>query len=322
MKKKISKICAVLLIIALGSMETGWRLFNMMICCKRGARKKERKKWFELSHIRENHPQNGYAEEYNESKEWCFAQKMQDCYIRSTDGLKLHGFYLPAENAKRFVILSHGYRGSRFGTMSFMAKYLHEHQCNLLFMEQRCCGDSEGKYITFGAMEQWDVQQWAIYVSERNKEKLPVYLYGQSMGASAVLMASGHTLPPEVKGPIADCGFHSMEGQMQDMAANWFHLPHIPLLLMEMDWFCSLLAGFHMKDADTTEAMKKNTRPVLFFHGEKDTYVYPHNSFQNYMLCKAPKKLVIVPGARHLCSAYADPALYQNTMMQFFEKYD
>ena len=150
-------------------------------------------------------------------------------------------------------------------------KYLHEHQCNLLFMEQRCCGDSEGKYITFGAMEQWDVQQWAIYVSERNKEKLPVYLYGQSMGASAVLMASGHTLPPEVKGLIADCGFHSMEGQMQDMAANWFHLPHIPLLLMEMDWFCSLLAGFHMKDADTTEAMKKNTRPVLFFHGEKDT---------------------------------------------------
>ena len=322
MKKKISKVCAVLLIIVLGSMETGWRLFNMMICCKRGTRKKERKKWFELSHIRENHPQNGYAKEYNESKEWCFAQKMQDCYIRSTDGLKLHGFYLPAENAKRFVILSHGYRGSRFGTMSFMAKYLHEHQCNLLFMEQRCCGDSEGKYITFGAMEQWDVQQWAIYVSERNKEKLPVYLYGQSMGASAVLMASGHTLPPEVKGLIADCGFHSMEGQMQDMAANWFHLPHIPLLLMEMDWFCSLLAGFHMKDADTTEAMKKNTRPVLFFHGEKDTYVYPHNSFQNYMLCKAPKKLVIVPGARHLCSAYADPALYQNTMMQFFEKYD
>lgn len=188
---------------------------------------------------------------------------------RSTDGLKLHGFYLPAENAKRFVILSHGYRGSRFGTMSFMAKYLHEHQCNLLFMEQRCCGDSEGKYITFGAMEQWDVQQWAIYVSERNKEKLPVYLYGQSMGASAVLMASGHTLPPEVKGLIADCGFHSMEGQMQDMAANWFHLPHIPLLLMEMDWFCSLLAGFHMKDADTTEAMKKNHKAGSFFPRRK-----------------------------------------------------
>ena len=79
------------------------------------------------------------------------------------------------------------------------------------------------KYITFGAKEKWDVQRWAIYVSERNKEKLPIYLYGQSMGAAAVLMASGYRLPSEVKGLIADCGFQSMERQMRDMADNWFH---------------------------------------------------------------------------------------------------
>ena len=106
------------------------------------------------------------------------------------------------------------------------------------------------------------------------------------------------------------------------MADNWFNLHYIPLLLKEMDCLCHLIAGFRMKDADTTEAMKRNTRPVLFFHGEKDTYVYPNNSFQNYMLCRAPKELVIVPGARHLCSAYAEPELYQRTVMEFFEKYD
>ena len=89
-----------------GTMEIGWRFFNMVVCCKRGGRKKERKKWFELSHIRDNHPRNGYAKEYEESRAWCEAQKMQDCYIQSVDGLKLHGFYLPAENAKRFVILT------------------------------------------------------------------------------------------------------------------------------------------------------------------------------------------------------------------------
>ena len=145
MKKKICKLSATVLLFFSGIMEIGWRFFNMVVCCKRGGRKKERKKWFELSHIRDNHPRNGYAKEYDESRAWCEAQKMQDCYIQSVDGLKLHGFYLPAEHAKRFVILSHGYRGSRFGSLSFMAKYLHEHQCNLLFMEQRCCGESEGK---------------------------------------------------------------------------------------------------------------------------------------------------------------------------------
>jgi len=154
------------------------------------------------------------------------------------------------------------------------------------------------------------------------RKKLPIYLYGQSMGAAAVLMASGYRLPSEVKGLIADCGFQSMERQMRDMADNWFHLHYIPLLLKEMNCLCHFVAGFRMKDADTTEAMKRNTRPVLFFHGEKDTYVYPNNSFQNYMLCKAPKELVIVQGARHLCSAYADPELYQRTVMEFFEKYD
>ena len=68
MKKRISKVFIVLLIIVSGFMEISWRLFHMMICCKRGAPKKERKKWFELSHIRENHPQNGYEKEYHESK--------------------------------------------------------------------------------------------------------------------------------------------------------------------------------------------------------------------------------------------------------------
>ncbi|MFR7394740.1 MAG: serine aminopeptidase domain-containing protein [Blautia wexlerae] len=128
---------------------------------------------------------------------------------------------------KRFVILSHGYRGSRFGSLSFMAKYLHEHQCNLLFMEQRCCGESEGKYITFGAKRNGMCSVGQFMCLSEIKEKLPIYLYGQSMGASAVLMASGYWLPSEVKGLIADCGFQSMERQMQDMADNWFHLHYI-----------------------------------------------------------------------------------------------
>ncbi|MFR0840949.1 MAG: hypothetical protein ACLSH0_06965, partial [Mediterraneibacter faecis] len=85
-----------------------WRLagvFNMVVSLQKRGRKKERKKWFELSHIRDNHPRNGYAKEYDESRAWCEAQKMQDCYIQSVDGLKLHGFYLPAEHAKAVCYL-------------------------------------------------------------------------------------------------------------------------------------------------------------------------------------------------------------------------
>lgn len=61
MKKKFFRLSAAVLLFFSGIMEIGWRFFNMVVCCKRGGRKKERKKWFELSHIRDNHPRNSSA---------------------------------------------------------------------------------------------------------------------------------------------------------------------------------------------------------------------------------------------------------------------
>lgn len=321
MRDKVIKILGVSSVAGTVFMASGWSFFKMIVRCK-GQKKLMKKKWFELSHTKINHPRHKFEQEYEEGKEWCRQQHMQNCYIKSVDGLRLHAFYLPAENAERFVLLSHGYKGSGFGDFAYTARFLHENHCNLLFMDQRCCGESKGEYITFGAMEQYDVQKWAYYLSKQNKKKLPIYLYGESMGAASVLMASGHHLPQEVKGFIADCGFRSMRGQIQDMAANWFHLHWVGLLLLRLNLFCVLFAGFRMKDADTREAMKTNKKPVLFFHGANDTYVDMRNTIYNYSLCQAPKELVIIPEARHLCSPYENPELYREKIMDFFKKYD
>lgn len=322
MKYKVSKITGA----ALGGftvfMAAGWSFFRMIVCCKGTDKRIARKKWFQLSHIKNNHPRNKFEKEYEEGKEWCRQQEMQDWFVRSEDGLLLHAYYLPAEDPKRFVLLSHGYKGSGFGDFAYMARFLYEHGCSLLFIDQRCCGESEGEYITFGAKEQHDVRRWAYYIASKNPDKLPTYLYGESMGAAAVLMASGNRLPRQVKGLIADCGFRSMKGQVQDMAANWFHLHWVGLLLFRLDLFCRLFAGFHMKEADTAEAMRKNRRPVLFFHGMEDTYVDVRNARHNYAICRAEKELVLVPRAKHLCSAYEQPELYRSKVLEFFEKYD
>lgn len=320
-KNKFLKVFGVLSGAFAVFMAFGWSFFKMTVRYK-DHKKQEKKKWFALSHTKVNHPRHKFEKEYEEGKAWCASQEMEECYIRSADGLRLHASYLPADNAKRIVLLSHGYKGSSFGDFAYTARFLHENHCDLLFIDQRCCGESQGEYITFGAKEQFDVQRWAYYIARRNQEKLPVYLYGESMGAAAVLMASGHRLPRQVKGLIADCAFCSMKSQMQDMASNWFHLHWIGLLLFRLNLFCALFAGFRMKDADTAEALKMNGRPVLFFHGAKDTYVDPGNSLYNYSLCRAPKELVVMPEARHLCSAYEEPELYREKVLGFFEKYD
>ena len=77
-----------------------------------------------------------------------------------------------------------------------------------------------------------------------------------------------------------------------------------------------------MKEADTMRALQTNRRPVLFFHGEKDTFVDASNTKHNFAICRAPKELVIVPEARHLCSAYVAQDLYRKKLMDFFKKYD
>lgn len=43
-KKKFIKPFAILAAVFLGSLEMGWRFFNMVVRCKRGEQKKERKK--------------------------------------------------------------------------------------------------------------------------------------------------------------------------------------------------------------------------------------------------------------------------------------
>lgn len=321
MKNKALKILGTIYLGFAIFMAFGWSFFKTMVHYKK-KEKVMKRKWFQLSHIKVNHPKHKFETEYEEGKAWCMQQKMKDCYINSHDGLRLHAYYLPAAGAKRFVLLSHGYKGSGFGDFSYMARFLHENHCNLLFVDQRCCGKSEGEYITFGASEQYDIQRWSYYIARRNKKKLPIYLYGESMGATSVLMASGLKLPKKVRGFIADCGFCSMKVQFKDMAANWFHLHWIGLLLFRLDLFCRALAGFRMKDADTTKAMERNQKPILFFHGAADTYVDQKNSKYNYSVCRAPKELMVVPGARHLCSAYVAPELYRQKILDFFEKYD
>lgn len=322
MKKKILKVTGAA---AAGFgifLELGWSFFNITVHQKRSRKDNTRKQWFQFPEMKKNHPRNNYPEEYDAGKAWCMQQTMQDCYMKSQDGLLLHASYLPAKDPKRTILLSHGYRGTSFNDFAYISKFLHENNCNLLFIDQRCCGKSEGEYITFGALEKQDVKLWTDYIAKRNKRRLPIYLYGESMGAATVLMASGLKLNDDVKGIISDCGFSSMKGQLKDIAHKWFHIKWPELLIFRIDILCRVVAKFRMDDADVTKALRRNKRPILFFHGDEDTFVYPDNASYNYAICKAPKELIVVNGARHISSVYVEPDLYKQKLLEFFEKYD
>ena len=70
---------------------------------------------------------------------------------------------------------------------------LYREKATLLLVDQRACGKSEGKYITFGAKEKYDILLWIKFINERYYGKKTIYIHGTSMGAATTLMVSSLT---------------------------------------------------------------------------------------------------------------------------------
>ena len=142
-------------------------------------------------------------------------QDAEDIFLPSYDGLRLHGQLLQQPGAKGTILLFHGYRSSWIIDFSIVLPYYYSLGYNLLAVDERAHGQSEGVYITFGIHERWDAATWAQYAAMHFGPDHPLFLGGLSMGATTVLLASALELPPSVRGVIADCGFTEAYAEMR-----------------------------------------------------------------------------------------------------------
>ena len=142
---------------------------------------------------------------------------------------------------------------------------------NLLLIDQRAHGKSDGKVITFGIKERFDVKSWIDYSIHRHGENVKIMLYGISMGAATVLMASELNLPKNVVGIVADCPYSSpkaiikkVTGEM-GLPATLFY-PFIRLGAL-------IFGGFDPSSAAPILAVKNTDIPILLIHGDADDFV-------------------------------------------------
>ena len=248
-------------------------------------------------------------------------QDAENIFLPSYDGLRLHGRLLQQPGAKGTILLFHGYRSSWVIDFSIVLPHYFSLGYNLLAVDERAHGESEGTYITFGVRERHDVATWAAYAAMHFGPAHPLILDGLSMGAATVLMASDLPLPLSVRGIIADCGFSSPYAIMKSVfRAHCRRLPAGPFLALT-DVFTRLFAGFSLKGASTLDAVAKTNLPILFIHGTGDTFVPCSMTQAAYDACAAPKQLVLVPDAGHGCSYLVDRPRVQAELAAFLSKY-
>ena len=260
-----------------------------------------------------------YEPNISNAAAWLKTQDVQELRVLSYDDHLLYGRFIPAENARATIIQFHGYRSHFCVDFSASMRYYHDKGYNLLMVDQRAHGKSEGKYITFGVKERYDVLSWVTYVSLMLGEDHPIFLGGLSMGATTVCMASDLDFPGNVVGVIADCGFSSPADILGVLAESQYHVPG-RLAVAFLNVFSRLFCGFGLREWSTSDALSNTRLPVAFFHGLDDQLVPSQMSRKSYDACCSEKVLTEFPGAGHGTSWLKDKARYQSVLESFMEQ--
>lgn len=240
--------------------------------------------------------------------------------VTASDGEKLVGHWFACPTARRIIVAMHGWRSSWSGDFGTIADFWHSHDCSVLYAEQRGQGSSGGQYIGFGLTERFDCQRWVQWVNSQNSQNLPVYLAGVSMGATTVLMASALALPENVMGVMADCGFTSATDIWRHVAEKNLHL-HYGLHSLFANRLCYARIQMRPDSYSTLDAMEKCRIPVILAHGTQDSFVPVEMTYENYRACRAPKRLLIVPGADHGMSHFLEKGRYESAMESFWQEF-
>ena len=234
--------------------------------------------------------------------------------ITSRDGLKLSARYYHVRDGAPLEIHCHGYRSTPLRDFAISGEECFKRRYNLLLIDQRSHGDSEGKTITFGIKERFDVIDWINYAIERFGSDVRILLYGISMGGATVLMAAGEELPDNVRGIIADCPFSSPIGIIAKVAGE----SGVPSFLAKLFAISGarIFGGFSILETSPKEAVKNAKAPILLFHGEADTFVPDYMSDEIY---EANPSIILkkIPEAGHAVCYLCDAEGYRSVFNGF-----
>lgn len=254
-----------------------------------------------------------------ENDKWFADSGYQSVYLTAYDGLKLHAYSIKnAKPSDKWVIVVHGY-GGKAQHMTESARKFAEMGYNVLMPDARGHGKSEGDYIGMGWHERLDMVDWTEQLVTDYGD-IEIVLYGVSMGGATVMMTSGEELPANVKAIVEDCGYSSVKGEFGYQLEELFNLPTFPILE-----FSSMVtyfrAGYTLEEGSAVKQVEKSKTPMLFIHGDSDTFVPFSMLDEVYEAANVEKEKLVVEGAGHgEASKYAGD-LYWTTIEAFLGRF-
>lgn len=236
--------------------------------------------------------------------------------ITSHDGLTLKGIYYPREDGcNGTVICVHGYTSHAEREWAYPGLFYHSLGYNVLIPYQRAHGISEGKYITFGALEYRDMLKWVDLVNGMHPDG-SIVIHGLSMGGGIVLDLADKEMR-NVKCLIADAPNDSIDGFWRGISGHVFKkdadriYPHV--LARYRKEFSADATAF-----DRVKTVAGCRYPLLLSAGELE---HLEELFQKLESANPMETtVVILPGCNHGNGMYKQTELYQSAIKAFLTK--
>ena len=260
-----------------------------------------------------------HPEEYHGDEPTNYASK-ETWTIESADGLELEGIHYTPENSNdKWVVVIHGYGHNHKHMYPFAGFYL-ANGYNVLMVDQRAAGDSEGNWLTMGTAESQDIALWTQEIARRNSDA-KITLFGVSMGAATAMLAAARSDTTNVTSLVEDCGYSNVVDIINLFNTVLLHQDQeVVDLMMPVS---ESLTGYNLKDAAPINSISSVKIPTLFITGGDDSVVGGYMLSDLYDASGAEvKEKFIVPGAGHGVAGLTDPVGYSNTVFRFVAEAD
>ena len=241
---------------------------------------------------------------------------IKELTVKSKDGLKLVGEWFDYGFDKTVIILP-----GRRETLVYSYYYAKPYQqcgVNVLVIDQRAHGLSEGKYSTCGIKEAEDVSVWMSYLHDELKQK-EIYLHGVCVGTCVTSIASTKYKPDYLKAIILDSAFITYKEIYKN---HYVELGHklFPVFYEIWMWF-RLLTKCNINDARPEKYLPDLSLPVLFIWGDQDKYCLPEKSKILFEKCGSKnKQLEWFEGAEHSRVRLNNEERYDALICDFLSK--
>ena len=230
-----------------------------------------------------------------------------------SDGLKLVGEYFDF-GGKRAVIIVPGRMESLLYSYYFAEPYRQE-GCNVLVIDNRSHGLSEGKVSCLGFREYRDLQAWSRMLSERFGNT-QVVLHGICIGASASLFAlTDRNCPDCLCGMVADGMYTTFCESFKNHMLEDKH-PLLPFVA-EVMLYIRLISHANVVTDGPVKRIRQLQKPILFIHSRADSFSLPEKAQQLFDACPAEKRLEWFEVGAHSRVRVNNPERYDRVIREF-----